>query len=180
MWKPRVHGDLEPAIGQAVRERGDARGCRAQLRRVVVGEEEDAHEVAELGGETMSGAGGERERIERVYRGLRTAIAAGSGRWDAQQPGNAAIREEVLRALLELVPASARRSEGTLLDAGCGTGWWLGATRAARASSPSRLVGVELLAERVQAAARARCPGARVARRATCASCRCRRAAARW
>lgn len=106
----------------------------------------------------MSGAGGERERIEQVYAGY------GEDRrrqraWSASNTGNAAIREEVLHALLELAPA-ALAGDGLILDAGCGTGWWLG--RLMRESVPAgRLVGVDLLGERA-AAARARAPGARV------------------
>jgi SAM-dependent methyltransferase len=106
----------------------------------------------------MSGAGGERERIERVYTGY------GEDRrrqraWSAGNAGNAAIREEVLRTLLGLAPA-ALAGDGLILDAGCGTGWWLG--RLAREGvAAGRLVGVDLLAERA-AAARARVPDARV------------------
>jgi SAM-dependent methyltransferase len=106
----------------------------------------------------MSGAGGERERIERVY--------AGYGRdrrrrqaWSAGNAGNAAMREEVLRTLLELAPG-AFAGDGLVLDAGCGTGWWL--ERLAREGvAPSRLVGVDLLSERASAA-RARVPGGRI------------------
>jgi SAM-dependent methyltransferase len=69
------------------------------------------------------------------------------------------MREEVLRALLALA-GSQLRGEGLVLDAGCGTGWWL--SRLTHAGvSPRRLVGVETLPERVRAAA-ARVPGARV------------------
>jgi len=49
---------------------------------------------------------------------------------------------------------------GTLLDVGCGTGWWL--ERLLRESvAAERLMGVELLADRARAAA-LRAPGARV------------------
>lgn len=106
----------------------------------------------------MSGADGERERIERVYEGY------GEDRrrrraWSAGNAGNAAIREEVLRALLELVPR-ALAGGGLVLDAGCGTGWWL--ERLVRDGvAANRLAGVDLLAARVRAA-RARVPGAHV------------------
>jgi SAM-dependent methyltransferase len=69
------------------------------------------------------------------------------------------MREEVLRTLLELVP-EALAGDGLVLDAGCGTGWWL--QRLAREGvAASRLVGVDLLAERARAA-RARVPQGRV------------------
>src|ERR1700722_16734345 len=107
---------------------------------------------------TMSGAGGEQERIERVYAGYREDRRRRRA-WSAENAGNAAIREEVLRTLLELTP-DALAGEGAVLDAGCGTGWWL--RRLAREGvAPSRLVGADLLAERAHAAGE-RVPGARV------------------
>ena len=106
----------------------------------------------------MSGAGGEQERIERVYAGYREDRHRQRA-WSAENAGNAAIREEVLRALLELVP-DALAGEGAVLDAGCGTGWWL-RRLAWEGVAPNRLVGVDFLAERAQAAG-ALVPGARV------------------
>lgn len=89
------------------------------------------------------------------------------------------MREEVRRRLLQVAGPWLHR-EGLVLDAGCGTGWWLdalardgvpsagapgaqaGARASVRAGVPqSRLVGIDLLEERV-AAARARVPGARL------------------
>lgn len=114
---------------------------------VVVGEEEDTH-----------GSEGERERMERVYAGYRRDPRRRRA-WSAQNAGNSAMREEVLRALLELAPGTLA-GEGLVLDAGCGTGWWL--ERLARAEvAPGRLVGVDMLAERVRAA-QERVSGARV------------------
>jgi len=104
------------------------------------------------------GGAGERERIERVYAGYRGDLRKQRA-WSARNAGNAAIREEVVRTLLELAPG-ALAGEGAVLDAGCGTGWWLG--RLAREGvAASRLLGVDLLAERVQAA-REQVPEARV------------------
>jgi SAM-dependent methyltransferase len=61
--------------------------------------------------------------------------------------------------LLELAPVTLA-GDGLVLDAGCGTGWWL--ERLAREGvATSRLVGVDLMAERARAA-RARVPGAHV------------------
>lgn len=171
-----MDGDLHPALGQSARERGDARGRGAKLGGVVVGEEEDTHGLVGVGGERVSERAGngrgsvvvgegervdderERERMERVYAGYRRDPRRRRA-WSAQNAGNAAMREEVLRALLELAPGTLA-GEGLVLDAGCGTGWWL--ERLAREGvAPSRLVGVDMLAERVRAA-RERVPGAHV------------------
>ena len=106
----------------------------------------------------MSEEGGERERIERVYAGYREDRRRRRA-WSAENAGNAAIREEVLRTLLELAP-DVLAGDGAVLDAGCGAGWWL-ARMAQAGVAPGRLVGVDLLPERVQAA-RSRVPDARV------------------
>jgi SAM-dependent methyltransferase len=106
----------------------------------------------------MSGTAGEQERIERVYAGY-SEDRRRQRAWSAENAGNAAIREEVLRTLLELMP-DALAGDGAVLDAGCGAGWWL-ARLAREGVAPSRLVGIDLLSERVQAA-EARVPGARV------------------
>jgi SAM-dependent methyltransferase len=107
----------------------------------------------------VSGVGDEeRRRIERVYAGYRDDERRRRA-WSAENPGNAAMREEVLRALRELAP-ELLRGEGRVLDAGCGGGWWL-ERLAADGVSPGRLVGVDLLDERVRRA-RERVPGARV------------------
>ena len=70
--------------------------------------------------------------------------------WDAHNPGNAALREEVAVAALRAAgPGLAGPRD--VLDAGCGTGWWLrrlGAAGVAR----ERLHGIELLVERARAA----------------------------
>jgi SAM-dependent methyltransferase len=101
---------------------------------------------------------GEEERIAEVYAGYR-ADPRKRRAWSAQNRGNAAMREEVLRMLLELVPG-ALAGGGLVLDAGCGTGWWL-ARLSREGVAAERLMGVELLADRVRAA-RERAPGARV------------------
>ena len=70
--------------------------------------------------------------------------------WDARNPGNAALREEVARAALSAVEPELRGGR-ELLDAGCGMGWWLrrlGAAGVAR----ERLHGIELLEPRVRKA----------------------------
>ena len=79
--------------------------------------------------------------------------------WDALNPGNAAIREELVQAMLGLVP-DLIGGEGVLLDAGCGTGWWLECLLGEGVST-ERLAGVELLGARVRAAG-SRVPGAHI------------------
>ncbi len=79
--------------------------------------------------------------------------------WDARNSGNAAIREELVQAMLGLVP-DLIGGEGVLLDAGCGTGWWL-ARLLGEGVAAERLAGVELLGARVRAAAQ-RVPGAHI------------------
>jgi SAM-dependent methyltransferase len=116
-----------------------------------VGQECDAHE-------SVDGLSAERERVERVY----AAYASDPRKrraWSSANAGNAAMREEVLRALLELAPQELE-GDGMLLDAGCGTGWWMAGLE--RHGVPAgRLLGVDLLAERALVA-RERVPGARV------------------
>jgi SAM-dependent methyltransferase len=79
--------------------------------------------------------------------------------WAADNPGNAAIRAELLELVLEL---AAPEIEGTsrILDAGCGTGWWLRELVEAGVR-PERLRGIDIQPERVAAAGRA-VPGAKI------------------
>ena len=116
-----------------------------------MGEEQDAHD-------SEVNPGGEHDRLARVYDGYLSDPPRRRA-WDARSCGNAAIREELARAMLDHVP-EVIHGRGTLLDAGCGTGWWL--ERLLREGvGAERLVGVEFLSERVHAAA-LRAPGARV------------------
>jgi SAM-dependent methyltransferase len=90
----------------------------------------------------------------------RAAVAAGPRKrraWSTDNAGNRAIREELTRAALR---AGGLAGGGPVLDAGCGTGWWL-ARLAEAGVDTSRLHGTELLPERA-AAAQAACPGADV------------------
>jgi SAM-dependent methyltransferase len=106
----------------------------------------------------MSEEGRERARIERVYAGYKEDRRRRRA-WSAENPGNAAMREEVMGTLLAHAP-EALAGKGLILDAGCGTGWWL--ERMMRAGvEQNRLVGVDILQERVKAAGE-RVPGARV------------------
>lgn len=100
----------------------------------------------------------EAKRLEAVY-GRYAASRRRRRQWAASNPGNAAIRGELLEAVLELA-AAPLRGDGAMLDVGCGTGWLL-AELAARGVDPGRLHGVDLLEARVEAAGR-RLPGAKV------------------
>src|SRR6185503_1527002 len=84
----------------------------------------------------------ELERVSRAYAGY-----ARSGRrrraWAAGNPGNAAIRAELLQACWELIGPDMARG-GELLDAGCGTGFWLGSL-AESGVPPERLHGIDVL-----------------------------------
>jgi SAM-dependent methyltransferase len=99
----------------------------------------------------------ERDRLRGVFARYADDRRRRRG-WAAENPGNIALREELAQAVL----AEFARSDpgGTLVDLGCGTGWWL--ARLAGAGYPARrLLGVELLEDRVRAA-RSRVPGAGV------------------
>jgi ubiquinone/menaquinone biosynthesis C-methylase UbiE len=92
----------------------------------------------------------ETERIARAYKDYETSA---TGRWDSHNRGNRSIlaeRRGMTRLLLEsigLVPLADRR----VLEVGSGRGGELAWLRELGAS-PSRLVGIDLLPERVEAA----------------------------
>lgn len=97
-------------------------------------------------------------RTEEVYSGyLRSRRKRRA--WAADNPGNAAIRRELLTAVLEIA-APELGGSGRVLDLGCGTGWWL-RSLAGAGVEPARLEGVEVLPARV-GAAREAVPGARI------------------
>lgn len=104
-------------------------------------------------------------RVARAYR--RYARSPGKQRaWSAENPGNQAIRAELVATALTLAGpdlAAARQ----VLDIGCGTGWWLEWLADATGISAA-LHGLELLPERA-AAARARVPHATVSVGTACA-----------
>ena len=80
--------------------------------------------------------------------------------WAADNPGNAAIRGELLSHLRRLAAAEIGGT-GAILDAGCGRGWCLRALVEAGVQ-PERLHGIDIQPERV-AAARQAVPGAEIA-----------------
>jgi ubiquinone/menaquinone biosynthesis C-methylase UbiE len=80
--------------------------------------------------------------------------------WAADNPGNAAIRGELLGHLLRLAGPELSGS-GEILDDGCGRGWWLRSLAEAGVDA-GRLKGIDIQPERV-AAAREALPGAEIA-----------------
>jgi SAM-dependent methyltransferase len=127
-------------------ERGDADLRGADLGREVMRKEHNAHP------EPLKHTDDEARRVAGVYAGY-AADAARQRAWSGANPGNQAIRDELVAALLPWVP-----SGGDVLDAGCGSGWLL-ARLAAEGVAEGRLHGVDVLEQRVATAAEA-LPGA--------------------
>lgn len=97
----------------------------------------------------------ERDRLTEVF-GAYSRDPRRRRAWAAENPGNLAIRRELSEATLAVLAQGD--PGGTILDAGCGAGWWLEQLRDAGVPA-DRLTGVELLDARVQVA-RARVPAA--------------------
>jgi SAM-dependent methyltransferase len=102
--------------------------------------------------------GEETRRVQEIYGRYRRS-ARRRRAWAADNPGNRTIREELLQAVLDAAGPELATG-GEVLDVGCGTGFWLAALTD-RGIDPDRLVGVDVLPERVSAA-RSRAPGASV------------------
>lgn len=100
-----------------------------------------------------------RGSVNRVYSGYARSRRKRRA-WSADNPGNAAIRGELLAHLLRLAGPEIAGS-GSILDAGCGNGWWLRSLVEAGVE-PRRLYGIDIQPERV-AAARERVPEAEIA-----------------
>jgi SAM-dependent methyltransferase len=97
-------------------------------------------------------------RVKRAYR--RYAASPRKRRaWAADNPGNVAIREELLARVRNLAGPELA-GQGEILDVGCGMGWLLRAL-AADGVDPRRLHGLELLEDRARSARHA-VPGAQV------------------
>jgi ubiquinone/menaquinone biosynthesis C-methylase UbiE len=101
----------------------------------------------------------ERGRIGRVY-GEYADSQLKRRNWSAENPGNVAIRAELVNAVFDLA-ARELLSAQKILDIGCGSGWWLERLAGEHRIS-ARLHGLELLPERA-AAARTRVPAAAIA-----------------
>jgi ubiquinone/menaquinone biosynthesis C-methylase UbiE len=104
--------------------------------------------------------GDEADRIRDVYAGYARQDFA-STKWSETNAGNRAIITERLRVLRDLVRESGVRpfAESAILDIGCGGGKFL-SDLLTLGAVPSRLTGVDLLPDRVDAA-RLRIPEAR-------------------
>ena len=88
----------------------------------------------------------EAARVEAVYSRYLTQPRKQRA-WAADNPGNAALREELLAKLLDVGRPQLER-DGRILDAGCGSGYWLEAL-ARSGVAAGRLVGVDIRAGRV-------------------------------
>jgi 2-polyprenyl-3-methyl-5-hydroxy-6-metoxy-1,4-benzoquinol methylase len=97
------------------------------------------------------GGRGDAERLARAY--ARYAASARKRRsWSADNPGNLAIRQELVSAVWQLA-GGALAGADDVLDVGCGTGWWLGHLAGER-TVHAHLHGVDILSDRVSAARR--------------------------
>ena len=88
----------------------------------------------------------EAARVEAVYSRYLTQPRKQRA-WAADNPGNAALREELLAKLLDVGRPQLER-DGRVLDAGCGSGYWLEAL-ARSGVAAGRLHGVDIRAGRV-------------------------------
>ena len=88
----------------------------------------------------------EAARVEAVYARYLTR-ARKQRAWAADNPGNAALRAELLAKLLDVARPQLER-DGPVLDGGCGSGYWLEAL-ARSGVSAGRLHGVDIRAARV-------------------------------
>jgi len=89
--------------------------------------------------------------LEKTYYGYRES-ARKRRSWAADNPGNVAIRAELLNRVVELA-GKRLEGDGQILDVGCGGGWLLDQLTL-HGVEPRRLHGVDLLETRVSAARR--------------------------
>jgi SAM-dependent methyltransferase len=88
------------------------------------------------------------ERVRRSYGAYRRSRRKARA-WRAANRGNLAIRAELWRAM-QRAASGPLLGRGDVLDAGCGTGYWL-RSLVESGVAPARLHGVDLLPERVAA-----------------------------
>ena len=93
--------------------------------------------------------------LEKTYQGYQENPRKRRS-WAADNPGNVAIRAELLTGVLNLTDKRLS-SAGKVLDVGCGGGWMLGEL-VQRGVEPQRLHGVDLIETRVNVAQQ-RLPG---------------------
>lgn len=91
-----------------------------------------------------------RFRLGRVYDGYRASRRKRRA-WAADNPGNVAIRAELIDRIAA-VAGSDLESDGHVLDVGCGGGWLLHEF-ASRGMEPGRLHGIDALKWRIDTAA---------------------------
>ena len=80
--------------------------------------------------------------------------------WAADNPGNVAIREELLAAVIAIAGHDFPSASGAMLDIGCGSGAWLRALTGAGVPA-NRLTGIDIQPARVEASRR-RVPDAQI------------------
>ena len=91
----------------------------------------------------------EAARVKRTYDAY-ASDPAQRRRWSAESPGNAAIRAELVQSVYATAQDALLGSQ-RVLDAGCGTGWWL-RTLEENPRITAELHGLDLLTARVAAA----------------------------
>jgi ubiquinone/menaquinone biosynthesis C-methylase UbiE len=128
----------------------------ADVYRRVAGHKRDGDPRA--GGGAKADGEAERRRVTRVYESYR-ASQRKRRNWSAENPGNAAIRAELVAAAFAQGGAELAAARD-LLDVGCGSGWWLECLDA-DPRIDADLHGLDLLPARA-AAARARVPTATI------------------
>jgi ubiquinone/menaquinone biosynthesis C-methylase UbiE len=88
---------------------------------------------------------GYRDHLQRTYARYGASVRKRRA-WSQQNPGNRAIRQE-LTAAIDRLAGEAVMDATRVLDAGCGTGWWL--AHLAQAGTEAELHGIDLLENRV-------------------------------
>jgi len=146
--QPSLNKDLRVHV-RAFAERVTWEGERATLERVY---------TDLVAAEPGPGVAGDR-RVARIY-GRYAASPRKQRTWSAENPGNVAIRSELVDAVFALAGADLLAAR-EILDVGCGSGWWLDQLGREHRITAG-LHGLELLPERA-AGATERAPAAEIA-----------------